>query len=101
MNTGKPEKIVLEFDKETAPFVTEREWHKSQTIDGLAGGRIRVTLNVCNDYALRAWILGFGSAARVVSPKVLAEDIRKELDAARLHYATSREMLKASMRKAG
>ena len=60
-----------------------------------------MTLNVCNDYALRAWILGFGSAARVVSPKVLAEDIRKELDAARLHYATSREMLKASMRKAG
>ena len=30
VNTGKPEKIVLEFDKGTAPFVREREWHKSQ-----------------------------------------------------------------------
>jgi len=32
---------------------------------------------------------------------VLAEDIRKELDAAWLRYTPSREMLKASMRKAG
>ena len=67
VNTGKPEKIVLEFDTGTAPFVREREWHKSQEITDLTDGRIRVTLNVCNDYALRAWILGFGAATRAWS----------------------------------
>ena len=102
VNTGKPERVRPRVRRvDAARFVHEREWHKSQTIDGLAGGRIRVTLNVCNDYALRAWILGFGSAARVVSPSVLAEDIRKELDGARLQDAAPREMVKASMRKAG
>ena len=101
VNTGKPEKIVVEFEPDTAVFVREREWHKSQTIDDLAGGRIRVTLDVCNDYALRAWILGFGAGVRVVSPAPLAVGIRKELDAARLHYAAPRAMVKASMRRAG
>ena len=101
VNTGKPEKIVLEFDKETAPFVREREWHKSQEITDLAHGRIRLSLNVCNDYALRAWILGFGADARVVSPPALVQDIIEQLDASRLRYATPRRMAKASIRKTG
>ncbi len=99
VHTGKPEKIVVEFNAHTAPFVREREWHKSQEIIDLTDGRIRLTLNVCNDYALRAWILGFGAGARVVSPAALVEDILEALEAARLKYATSRRM--ASMRKAG
>src|SRR5688572_20483420 len=63
VNTGTPENIVIDFDAATAPFVREREWHKSQEIAELSNGRIRLTLNVCNDYALRAWIFGFGSGA--------------------------------------
>ena len=77
------------------PFVREREWHKSQKISDLADGRIRLTLNVCNDYALRAWILGFGAGARVVRPRALVEDILREVNASRLQYASPRRMLKA------
>ena len=95
VNTGKPEKIVIEFDAATSPFVREREWHKSQEIADLTDGRIRVTLNVCTDYALRAWILGFGAGAHVVSPRALVEGVLQQLDAARLQYATRTRMLKA------
>ncbi|MBA2258662.1 MAG: WYL domain-containing protein [Acidobacteria bacterium] len=101
VNTGKPEKIVIEFDARTAPFVREREWHKSQEITPLTDGRIRVELNVCNDYALRAWILGWGPGARVVSPRHLAEDVLEELNATRLQYAAPTRMVRASILKAG
>jgi predicted DNA-binding transcriptional regulator YafY len=101
VHTGKPEKIVIDFDAATAPFVREREWHKSQKISDLADGRIRLTLNVCNDYALRAWILGFGASARAVSPPSLIDAIARELDGARLHYRSRMRMLKSPMQRVG
>jgi predicted DNA-binding transcriptional regulator YafY len=101
VNTGKPERNVVEFEADCARFVREREWHKSQRIDDLAGGRIRVTLDVCNDYALRAWILSFGSGARVISPNTLVESIVRQLEASRLKYVRAGRMAKAKMLKAG
>ena len=75
VNTGTPEKIVVQFSASAAPFVREREWHPSQRIDDTSSGGIVLTLNVCNDYALRAWILGFGADATVIAPASLAKDI--------------------------
>ena len=79
----------------------EREWHKSQVITDLPDGKVRVTLNVCNDYALRAWILGFGANVRVVSPSELVDDIVRQLDTSRLQYAAPKRMARAAMLKAG
>ena len=75
VNTGKPVEVVIEFAAAAAPFVREREWHRSQQLDDRADGGVTLRLSVCNDYALRAWILGFGPDARVVSPASLAGDI--------------------------
>jgi predicted DNA-binding transcriptional regulator YafY len=33
---------------------------------------------VCNDSALRSWVLGFGSAAKVVQPASLAHAVADE-----------------------
>ncbi|MBA2301127.1 MAG: WYL domain-containing transcriptional regulator [Acidobacteria bacterium] len=68
VNTGPPERIVVEFDPSIAAFIREREWHRSQVMTELEGGTLRVSLDVCNDRALVAWILGFGPGARAVSP---------------------------------
>jgi predicted DNA-binding transcriptional regulator YafY len=43
-----------------------------------ADGRIVVTLNVSNDFALRSWILSFGALAKVMAPPALAEEIAAE-----------------------
>ena len=75
VHTGEPEKVVVEFSAAAAPFVREREWHPSQRIDDTSSGGIVLTLNVCHDYALRAWILGFGADATVVAPAGLAKEI--------------------------
>jgi hypothetical protein len=44
-------------------------------------------LNVCNDFALRSWILGFGPLARVISPPELGRQIQEEAERTRLLYA--------------
>lgn len=86
MNTGTPEKIVIEFDPRVAPFVREREWHRSQEIRDRKDGGLILTLHVCDDHALHAWILGFGPDARVVSPSSLVEEIIDAVDVLRRQY---------------
>ena len=75
---GTPEHIEIVFEARIAPYVRERLWHGSQTVRDEADGRIVVTLNVSNDFALRSWILSFGALARVLAPTALAEAIQAE-----------------------
>ncbi len=83
---GEPERVEVEFDASAAAFVRGRTWHASQTIDELADGRLRMTLHVSIDSALRSWVLGFGSAAHVVAPAPFAAAIGDELRRAADRY---------------
>lgn len=87
VNTGDPERIEVEFLPEAAVHIRERSWHPSQQIREKTDGSIRLTLSVCNDWALRSWILSFGPLARVVAPSSLAEAILEQLEDARDGYA--------------
>ena len=87
VNTGEAERIEIEFLPEAAIHIRERSWHPSQQLREKTDGAIRLTLNVCNDWALRSWILSFGPLARVVSPSALAETILEQLEDARDGYA--------------
>jgi predicted DNA-binding transcriptional regulator YafY len=76
--TGEPERIEITFAARVAMVVRSRIWHDSQELADLPDGGIRMTLFVSNDWALRSWLLGFGSAARVLSPAALASAIAEE-----------------------
>jgi len=80
--TAPPERIELEFDAAVAPHVRGRVWHESQQAVDLSDGRIRMTLDVSNDWALRSWLLGFGARVRVLAPETLAAQLREEFDRA-------------------
>ena len=84
--SGPAERIEVEFDARVAPYVGGRVWHESQQVTELADGGVRLTLNVSNDWALRSWLLGFGSAARVIAPAGLAKTLRDELKNAAKQY---------------
>lgn len=75
---GDPETVVLDFAPRHAPYVQGRQWHPSQQCDTTPDGRVRMTLQVSVDYALKSWILSFGSGVTVLAPKSLAADIRAE-----------------------
>jgi predicted DNA-binding transcriptional regulator YafY len=86
VNTGPAENVDLEFDAPVAPYVRARVWHASQQIQEAAAGRLRLSMDVCHDWALRSWILGWGPFVRVVAPAPLAREIKADLDAAGAQY---------------
>jgi predicted DNA-binding transcriptional regulator YafY len=86
VNQGTPERIEVRFEARIARYVKERVWHASQQTAEEPDGTLTMTLNVCNDWALRSWILGFGPLARVVSPPELATQILEEIEGARSQY---------------
>ena len=76
--SAPPERVELEFDAALAPHVRGRVWHESQQVQELPDGRIRMSLDVSNDWALRSWLLGFGSRVRVLAPDSLAASLAEE-----------------------
>ena len=52
-------------------------------------------MDVCHDWALRSWILGWGPFARVVSPATLANEIHADLEAAA--YADTSDEISSSV----
>lgn len=87
VNQGPASRVEIEFAACVAPYVRERRWHESQIIRACRDGSIVMTLEVCDDPALRSWVMGFGSAARVLAPERLAKSLFEELDRARTLYA--------------
>jgi proteasome accessory factor B len=77
--SAEPEHIEIEFAARAAPYVQGRTWHESQQVTVLDDGRIRMALDVSNDWALRSWLLGFGSDVKVLSPATLVDLLRGEL----------------------
>jgi len=86
VNTGPPSHVEIAFDKRVTPYVRTRVWHPSQTLRDSNDGGLVMTLEVCNDLALRSWILGWGASARVLAPAALAADIRADLNKASAQY---------------
>jgi predicted DNA-binding transcriptional regulator YafY len=87
INEGAPEHIEIAFEPRIAPYIRERRWHASQQIADRKDGGLVLSLDVCNDWALRSWILGFGPLARVLSPAPLKAQIKDEIDRASERYA--------------
>jgi predicted DNA-binding transcriptional regulator YafY len=86
VHSGPPVPVEIVFRREAADYVRGFTWHPSQVVRDLEDGGLALSLRVCVDRALRSWILGFGSLARVVSPPALAQDVADQLDEARAQY---------------
>lgn len=85
--SAEPERIEIQFASRAAPYVQGRTWHESQRVTSLDDGRLRMTLDVSNDWALRSWLLGFGADVTVITPPALAKTMREELARASANYA--------------
>lgn len=75
--SGKPMKVVLEFRKSIARMIRERKWHSSQQFADLDDGGVRLTMRVTDLDFVAAWVLGWGTEARVIQPARLRKDIAK------------------------
>ncbi len=86
VHSGPPERIALAFAAGVADYVRSREWHRSQRLAPRPDGGVHMTLDVCRDQALSAWILSFGPAVRVLDPADLAREIAGALQEAAARY---------------
>lgn len=86
-NSGPTVHVVLHVERELAPIISERQYHKSQATRQGSDGSLILELDVCDDGWLRSFVLQFGHRVRVIEPAELASAIKEELELARRHYA--------------
>jgi predicted DNA-binding transcriptional regulator YafY len=83
-------KVMVEFDARVADAVRARKVHPSQRLASAPDGRLRASLAIpASDEVVarvRAWVLGFGSAAHLLEPKELADEVALELRRAASRY---------------
>lgn len=72
-------RAVIEFDARVADEVRTRKHHPEQRVATSRDGRVRLALPVGDRAALVRWVLGFGSAARVIEPDDVRDLVREEL----------------------
>lgn len=76
--------VRLRFRKSAAPYIQERQWHRSQQVEPADDGGVVLSMRVGRSWELLSWILSFGPDVQVEAPDDLAEQIRHlHLQAAR------------------
>ncbi|WPF87559.1 WYL domain-containing protein [Cyanobacterium aponinum AL20118] len=76
---GKPVTVKIRFNKHTAPFIRERRWHETQTIEEHDDGSLTLSMFTSGLNDLKRWILSYGSGAIALEPPELVELLRDEI----------------------
>lgn len=63
--------VRIGFDSFAAPRVEERQWHPSQKIKQMRGGKIELSLTLGTLEEIERWILSWGVHAEVLAPEEL------------------------------
>jgi len=74
----EPETVVLEFEKQVAPYVETKPLHPSQKSEWI-DDKFRVTIEVIPNYELESLILSFGENIKVLSPNRLRKKIKSKI----------------------
>jgi proteasome accessory factor B len=80
-------RVVIRFDATVAERVREREWHESQEMKELPGGRLELRLHLGALMEVEQWVLGWGAAAEVLGPSELRASVRQTVAALARLYA--------------
>ena len=78
--------VRVVFARALAPYIRERVWHESQSLEEGPGSGVTLRLNVAPGFELKSWIKGFLPHVRVIKPAKLRADIAKELEQARKSF---------------
>ncbi len=81
LERGEAREVVVVFDQSEAPYIRGRTWHKSQVMEEMADGSVRLTMTVGSLGEVKRWVMSLGSHAWVVEPEELRDEIRAELAA--------------------
>ncbi|HSM75201.1 MAG TPA: transcriptional regulator [Desulfobacterales bacterium] len=86
---GKPVTLRVWFAERIAGYIEERTWHPGQRIRRNPDGSIVYEAETALTAETRAWVLGWGAAARVLGPERLAAEIKAEAEQMAAAYRRS------------
>jgi hypothetical protein len=73
------EEVLLLFTKNSAPYIVSKKIHESQeTIEIKEDGSVVIKLCVKQNFELKNYILGYGSAVTVLQPQTLRQEIKEQ-----------------------
>jgi predicted DNA-binding transcriptional regulator YafY len=71
--------IAVRFKNWCAPYIHERKWHRTQSIEELDDGCIVLRFNTNQLETTRQWVLRWGNGAVVIEPPELVEKMRRSV----------------------
>ncbi|MEI7989662.1 MAG: WYL domain-containing transcriptional regulator [Chloroflexota bacterium] len=74
----KPEEVHLLFDATAGQWVSEENWHRSQEIEFLPDGQVRVRFFVGVTPEMVNWLLYYGERVLVEKPDWLRKEVREK-----------------------
>ncbi len=74
----KPETVILRFNRKTARWVREKQWHLSQRLTFLKNGALRLELTVAITPEFVSWVRSFGSDVTIDGPPALIKTITND-----------------------
>lgn len=87
---GEPQDVAIWFHSKVAALIRERSWHHSQRIENHDDGSLTLRLAVSGMNDIKRWVLGYGSAAKVLSPPQLVTLMQEEvIDLHQLYLSTA------------
>lgn len=75
---GEPQEVKIRFSPSQAPYIRERTWHPSQTIELCDDGSMIITIHVADLDEVKRWLIDFGAEAEVLLPLELRKEIADE-----------------------
>jgi predicted DNA-binding transcriptional regulator YafY len=76
----KPKRIVIQFDREVARYVSEHKWHASQKLTINKDGSITANFELSDYQEIMRWVMSFGSSAKAIEPPELVDAIRQDVE---------------------
>lgn len=78
--------VRVQFHRDIADYFKERQWHSTQRVTRLKNGDVIVSLEAGGLEELTAWVLSWGSHAKVLDPPELIKAVTEQLAAAGKQY---------------
>ena len=85
--SDKARRIVVKVDRQQAPYVESKPFHKSQKVEQrFRDGSIQISLKVVINNELERLILGYGGHVEVIAPPEFRERVAQSVRIAASHY---------------
>ncbi|MBL4935729.1 transcriptional regulator [Clostridium sp. YIM B02515] len=76
---GNNIEVKIKFSESLKSFISRTKWHASQEVQEMEDGSLMLSFFLDELSEIKNWVMGFGSAAEVIEPLLLREEIKHEI----------------------